>query len=157
MEEKEFKAFYDKYIDLVYRIAYTFFKGNRSSTEDVCQDIFIKILEKKIVFENDDHARAWLIVSTSNACKNKLKHWWNKNVNIDDISEPIREENNCDLLDLIFTLPYNQRISIYLHYYEGYNAKEIGKIIKKNENTIFGYLSQGRELLRKKLGDDFNE
>ena len=154
MKESEFKEFYNKYIDMVYRITYTYFKGNKSNMEDVCQDVFIKVLDKKIVFDSEEHAKAWLITCTTNMCKNKLKHWWNRNVNIDNIEEISSSDKEDSLLPLVLNLPCNQRIAIYLHYYEGYEAKEISKIMHKNENTIFGYLHQGREMLKEKIGGE---
>ena len=43
---------------------------------------------------------------------------------------------------------------MYLHYYEGYTAKEIGRLLGKGENTIYTRLARARELLGKTLGGD---
>jgi len=54
----------------------------------------------------------------------------------------------------VLSLQKNYRVVIYLHYYEGYTAKEIGKLLNKKENTIYSLLSRGREQLKQILGGD---
>ena len=157
MKEEIFKEYYNQYIDMIYRITYTYFKGNSSDMEDIIQDVFLKLYEKNPSFNNQEHAKAWLIRVTTNMCNNKVTHWWNRNVSIDKITQPMEELKDNTVLNAILNLPVNQKLSIYLHYYEGYTAKEISEMLKKNENTIFGYLHQGRELLKIELGDGFNE
>lgn len=43
---------------------------------------------------------------------------------------------------------------VYLHYYEGYTAPEIGRLLGKNVNTVYTLLTRSKELLRQKLGGD---
>ena len=40
------------------------------------------------------------------------------------------------------------RIALYMHYYEGYTAKEIAKITGSKENTVLSHLSRGRKQLK---------
>ena len=54
----------------------------------------------------------------------------------------------------MLALPERYKLVIYLHYYEGYTAKEIGKLLNKKENTIYSLLSRGREQLKLELGGD---
>ena len=51
-------------------------------------------------------------------------------------------------------LPRNYRISIYLYYYEGYSAREIGIILGKSESTVNQYLSRGRRKLKGLLTEE---
>lgn len=43
---------------------------------------------------------------------------------------------------------------IYLHYYEGYPAPEIARILKKNVNTVYTLLGRARQQLRETLGGE---
>ncbi|MBR1743485.1 MAG: sigma-70 family RNA polymerase sigma factor, partial [Lachnospiraceae bacterium] len=52
------------------------------------------------------------------------------------------------ILELVLMLPKNYRISIYLHYYEGYQVNEIASMLNKSDNTVSAYLSRGRKKLR---------
>ena len=74
---------YEKNVDRIYKIGFIYFKGNKSNIEDAIQSIFLKVIEKNITFESLDHEKAWFIVATNNYCKNKVKHWWNKNKELD--------------------------------------------------------------------------
>ena len=59
-----------------------------------------------------------------------------------------------EVLDAVLALPAKYKDTIYLHYYEGYSAGEIGKILGKKENTVYSLLSRGRTMLKKALGGD---
>lgn len=43
---------------------------------------------------------------------------------------------------------------VYLHFYEGYTAPEIGDILGKNVNTVYTLLTRSKKLLKEKLGGD---
>ena len=58
------------------------------------------------------------------------------------------------VLEAVLSLPQKYKDPIYLHYYEGYTAREIGEMLHKKENTVYSLLSRGRELLKQKLGGD---
>ena len=51
-------------------------------------------------------------------------------------------------------LPEKYRDVVYLHYFEGYTASEIGQLMKKNVNTVYSLLTRSKKLLREKLGGD---
>ena len=61
------------------------------------------------------------------------------------------------VLEAVKALPENYRNAIYLHYYEGYTAKEIGKILDSKENTVLSWLSRGRAALRKEMIGGFED
>ena len=65
------------------------------------------------------------------------------------------EEDYREVLEAVLSLPGKYKDVIYLHYYEGYTAAEIGKILGKKENTVYSLLSRGRRILREKLGGDW--
>ncbi len=72
------------------------------------------------------------------------------------LSETEAKESGDDheVLEAVLSLPVKYKDAIYLHYYEGYSAAEIGNIIGKKENTVYSLLSRGRMMLRDKLGGD---
>ena len=49
-------------------------------------------------------------------------------------------EEDGSVLDAIRTLPENYRNAIYLHYYEGYTAAEIGRMMAVPTNTVLSWL-----------------
>ena len=40
---------------------------------------------------------------------------------------------------------------VYLYYYEGYKAEEIGRLLGKKVNTVYTLLTRARHLLKEKL------
>lgn len=155
--DADFENTYYKHIDMVYRICFMYMK-NIPDTEDCVQDTFLKYLNSEKIFKNDEHEKAWLIVTSSNICKNKLKHWWNKRINLDEISNTrqISDDFSDDsmsnnVLNAVLNLPEKYKLPIYLHYYLGYKTDEIAKILRKNPNTIRTLLSRGRNILKEKL------
>ena len=81
--QQTFTQVYDRNVDTVYRVCYSFMK-NKSDAEDMTQEAFLRLLSTGIQFENQRHEKAWLIVTASNLCKDSLKKWWRKAENIDD-------------------------------------------------------------------------
>ena len=91
-----------------------------------------------------------------NACKDLLKSFFHKkSVPLDSLIETAEsiEPNYRELLQTILDLPEKYRKVIYLYYYEGYSAAEIGQILETNVNTVYTNLTRARKLLKKELGD----
>ena len=64
------------------------------------------------------------------------------------------QEENKEVLEAVLSLPSKYRDVVYLHYYEGYTAPEIGRLLKKNVNSVYTLMTRSRHLLREKLGGD---
>jgi len=93
-----------------------------------------------------------------NACKDYLKSFFRKNVvSLEVLNEMEADvpEDYREVLEAVLSLPEKYKDTIYLHYYEGYTAAEIGKILGKKENAVYSLLSRGRGMLREKLGGDW--
>ncbi len=80
---KEIIAIYDRHVDTVYRVCYSYMK-NRPETEDMVQETFLRLISSGKAFENERHEKAWLIVTASNVCKDNLKKWWRKSESMED-------------------------------------------------------------------------
>lgn len=145
---------YERHVDNIYRLCYSYMR-NPEDARDALQTTFLKLLKSGKEFESVEHEKAWLIVTAGNTCKDLLKSWWKKHtVVLDDaLTEEITGEENRALLEELMKLPANIRISLYLHYYEGYSSEEIGRFLKKSSGTVRGYLKKGREILRERFGE----
>ena len=56
------------YSDLILRLAYTYLKSTHDA-EDICHNIFLKLLTGGQTFDSPAHEKAWIIRATANACK----------------------------------------------------------------------------------------
>lgn len=135
----------NKYGDTALRVAFTYLK-NRADAEDAVQDAFLRIIDKKPEFADDEHARLWIIKTTANICKNKLNLFWNRNrCSVDDIAEQgVYDTYGTDssVTKAVMSLPQKYRAVIYLYYYEGYKTPEIAKITGSGEATARSPLRQ---------------
>lgn len=151
--EKDFASTYNNYVDMIYRLCFSFLK-NREDTEDAVQSVFVKYLRIKKEFENEHHEKAWFIVTSSNVCKDMLRQAWRHNVNIDSYDTIPNTENpsNNDVYMAILDLPNKYKTVVYLYYYEGYKTHEIAEILHKPSSTIRNHLAEARQHLKKILG-----
>ena len=155
--ETEVNRAVEEYADMVQRVCFYHLK-NRTDTEDVFQNVFLKYMLSEETFGDSEHEKAWLLRVAINACKDYLKSFFRKNVvSLEALNEMEAEgeEDYREILEAVLSLPGKYKDIIYLHYYEGDTAAEIGKILGKKENTVYSLLSRGRRILREKLGGDW--
>ncbi len=154
--EAEVNRAVDLYADTVRRICMVRLKSY-DDTEDIFQTVFLKYLLSSAVFESKEHEKAWFIRVTINACKDLLKSFFHKRTVSLDEAFPINAElteDHREVLEAVLELPEKYKDVIYLHYYEGYTAVEISKLLNKNVNTVYTLLNRAKGLLRKVLGGD---
>lgn len=154
--EAEANRAIELYADTVRRICMVHLK-NESDTEDIFQTVFLKYVLRSAAFESAEHEKAWLIRITINACKDLLKSVFrSRTTSIDAVLEQaaVDKAEHREALCAVLSLPPKYRDTVYLHYYEGYSAVEIGRLLGKNANTVYTLLSRSRTLLRQELGED---
>ncbi|MCL2695073.1 MAG: RNA polymerase sigma factor [Clostridiales bacterium] len=147
--EQQLTELYYEYADMVYRVCYTWLRGHKADTEDAVQTTFLNVLRSGGLPAKVRNPKAWLITCAVNSCKNMLGRSHRRDEELTD-RHAYRDQRD-ETLELILALPKPMRLSIYLHYYEGYTAKEIGRMLDKSESTVWGYLSRGRNDLKRQL------
>lgn len=143
----------DLYGDTVRRICMIHLK-NMADTEDIFQTVFLKYVLRTAPFDDPEHEKAWIIRVTVNACKDLLKNFFRtRTVSLETLIERSQEtpEDHSDVLEAVLALPEKYKDPIYLHYYEGYTAEEIGQILHKNTNTVYTLLTRARQMLKTRL------
>ena len=154
--EQEVDRAIQRYSDTVRRICLVHLK-NYADTEDIFQTVFLKYVLSSVSFESDEHEKAWFIRVTLNACRDLLKSFFrSRTVSLDqlvDRPDDLSQEHR-EVLEAVLSLPAKYRDVVYLHYYEGYTAKEIGEILHKNTNTVYTLLTRARDQLRTALGGE---
>ena len=146
-----------KYSDMLYRICVVML-GNEADAQDAVQDTFCRYLERTREFTDGEHEKAWFVRVTLNACKDWLRSLSRRQtLPLEVLAEEAAgmETEDRDLLAVVLSLPEKYRDVIYLHYYEGYSAVEIGKLLGRSENTVYTWLSRARAALKDKLGGDW--
>lgn len=154
--EQEVNRAVEQYADMVRRLCMIHLK-NYADTEDIFQTVFLKYALSSVPFENAEHEKAWFLRVAINACKDLLKSFFrSRTVPLDEIMEQPAEmpPDHREVLEAVLSLPPKYKDAVYLHYYEGYTAPEISRILGKNVNTVYTLLNRSKQLLREKLGGE---
>ena len=141
------------YADAILRLSYTYLK-NTYDAQDVCQTVFVKLLAEPREFDSPTHERSYILRMAANACKDILKSPWRRRTcDLDacmQVPAPAAEDGS--VLSAVNALPAHYRAVIYLFYYEGYQAAEIGRILGIPTATVHTRLARGRAKLKTMLG-----
>ena len=149
----------ERHGDAVMRLCYVYMK-QKADAEDIFQTVFCRYLTADVAFESEAHERAWLLRVTANLCKDILGSYFRRQVvSLDALEEEyaVEDESGKEVRAAVLQLPEKYRIPIYLHYFEGYTAAEIGQMLGKSENTIYTWLARGRKQLKCELGGEEDE
>ena len=141
------------YADPILRLSYTYLK-NTHDAQDICQTVFVKLLTEQRTFESPEHERAYILRMAANACKDLLKSpWHQRSESLDEgLQVPAPPAEDGSVLEAVNQLPPHYRSVIYLFYYEGYQASEIGQILGLPTATVHTRLARGRAKLKELLG-----
>ena len=154
--EEETNQAIERYGDTVRRLCMIHLK-NEADTQDIFQTVFLKYLLHDRPFESREHEKAWFIRVTLNACKDLLKSFFrSRTVPLEELTNKAADltDEAREVLNAVLALPQKERDVVYLHYYEGYTAPEISRLLGKNVNTIYTNLARARERLREMLGGE---
>ncbi len=129
--------------------------GLDTDCEDAVQEAILRAYEKLDSLRQAEYFKTWIVRILINECYKIQK----KRINSLPYEEyfenaPAEEaENYSELYIAIAKLPVKLRITIVLHYIEGYSIKEISQALKIPSGTVKSRLSKGRLMLKQDLED----
>ena len=159
-----FSQLYELYATDVLRVCY-FYLGDRQQAEDVCQDVFVKLMVTTPQLREGSE-KAWLLKVALNRCRDIWRGSWVKRVVLgspafelypapDEMSQ--RAEQQA-VMSAVNALPAGFREVVLLHYYQGYGIAEIAEMLNLPEGTISSRLSRARKklegILQEPVGDE---
>lgn len=155
MSNEEFATFAEKYMDTIYRVAYSWTK-NPDDANDVTQDVLIQLYKTTKEFESDSHMKNWLIKVTVNCCKMIFRSPWSKMEDIENYGETLgfEDESYLDLFQTVMNLDKKYRVPLMLFYYEGYSTAEIASLLGIPEKTVSTRLFRAKGKLRNYLKEE---
>lgn len=140
-------ALFRRYRDDVYRLAVSFTRSPQEA-EDVCQTVFLKLLEQPNI--TPDKEKAWLMQVTANECRSLLRSaWWKRTAPLEECTAVAPAGNG--ILQDVLELPPKYRVVIYLHYYECCTTAEIARLLKISQTAVTTRLARGRQMLQAKI------
>ena len=126
LTEEQFSYLAKKYMDTVFRLAFHYTKS-RSESDDITQEVLLKLYRADKAFESEDHVRHWLIRVTVNECKRAFLSPWKRTEPIEDYAEQLafKTPEHSELFHAVMALPQKYRVPLFLHYYEGYSMEDV--------------------------------
>lgn len=155
MTEQVIDEAIDQYSNMVYRVAFSC-TGKKSDADDLFQEVFLRYIRRKPIFESEEHARAWFIRVTINCGKRfHTSAWRRKTVPLDDeIVFEMRDE--MDLYHELIRLPAKYRAVIHLFYYENLKVEQISQVLGRKPSTVRAQLTRARVMLEERLKGEFS-
>ncbi len=151
LSETEYTRYAQLYMDMVFRVAFGYMKSG-ADADDVTQAVFLRLWKRRPDFENEAHAKHWLLRVTINESKRLLCAPWRRMEPLDGCETPqLPSEEHRDLLDAVLRLKPKYRTALYLHYYEGLSTEEIASVLSIPQNTVLTHLRRAREQLKLQL------
>ena len=143
-----------QYSPMLLRLAATRLPST-ADAEDAVQEAFIRLLDRRPVFQDAEHEKAWLIRVTLQRAAD-IRRRKTREAPLDTAIEvcSLDQESETELLSAVRALPEKYGAVIHLYYYEGYSVKEIAKLLGLPAATAGTRLARGRERLRRMLKED---
>lgn len=158
MTEDDFLGSVKRNSQRLFLIALSFTKNSYDS-EDILQNVFLKLWKYPKSFSDNEHIDKWLTVVCVNESKNYIKLSFRRHQNIDDCEFISRADFDStaqlDLFNAVMGLSKNERTVIHLFYYENLSVKQIAKTLKIKESAVKTRMNRARIKLKKQLGDEW--
>ena len=158
-----FQLLFETYKDKVFSIAVYASGGDRTTADDVTQQIFLKLFTAIRQFRGDSEFTTWLYRMVVNACmdeKRRHRRWlpWGDTVTMKTLSEKKPQEKQYARLEVseavqaaIAELKPKFRLPILLKYIEGLSYEEIASVMGCSKGTVASRLNRGHSQLAKRL------
>lgn len=144
---------FQQYKDPVYRLALSM-TGSPADAEDVCQTVFLKLLEKQPELIPGKE-KAWLLQVTANESRSLWRLLCRRpTVPLEEALDKEAPREN-PLLRRVMELPRKEQAVLYLHYYEGFSTKEVGEMLHISQSAVTTRLLRARKKLKEEIGEDY--
>jgi RNA polymerase sigma-70 factor (ECF subfamily) len=161
----EFDTIYHALFPLLFRISYRI-TGDTTAAEDLCQEAFVRYLQRTAPLPSPDQAKYWLIRVVRNLSYNYEKRKGRERRALDRLyhepkrniasleTEALRSESSKLVQEALKRLPFKLRTSLVLREYAGLSYREIARSLHISESNVKVRVFRARELLKKILDEE---
>ena len=147
MTNEDFAARIMQLQGTLYRVTCTLLREH-ADREDAVQSAIEKAWRRLASLRDESSYRPWLLRILVNECHTILRRQ-QRLTPIEILPDlPAPETADPDLYRFFTSLPDTLRLTMVLHYVEGYDVKEVARIQHIPVNTVKSRLLRGREKLR---------
>jgi len=147
MTNEDFAARVVQMQGTLYRVTCAMLRDH-ADREDAVQSAIEKAWCKQAFLRDESKLKPWITRILVNECHQILRRQKRETPIEDFPDSPAPESANPDLYRFFTGLPDTLRLTMVLHYVEGYEVKEVARIQRLPVNTVKSRLMRGREKLR---------
>ena len=168
-----FEILLRKYFTRIFNFSYRNL-GSRESAEDIAQETFIRVNRSLASYRPESKFQTWLYVIARNLCLNELRKNKHKMFSLDRLMSsrddempqqfadttmvnPAQELMNKETLALVMqvidSLPENQKTAVLLQRFEGFSYEDIAQTMGCSVSAVKSLLNRVKTSLRQKLSD----
>ena len=140
----------------LYRVAASYLHGE-SDRLDAVSEAITRAWEKRHTLRDERLFRTWITRILIRECVN-IQRRQKRSVPVDALpeaeSEP-EDERIAALREALAQLPQRQRTMTVLHYMEGYDVREVARIMGTTKSAVCAGLSRARARLRTLMGEEW--
>ena len=140
----------------LYRVAASYLHGE-SDRLDAVSEAITRAWEKRHTLRDERLFRTWITRILIRECVN-IQRRQKRSVPVDTMpeaeSEP-EDERIAALREALAQLPQRQRTMTVLHYMEGYDVREVARIMGTTKSAVCAGLSRARARLRTLMGEEW--
>ena len=154
-----FDEIIDKYKDAIFRMVYVHI-GDFHRSEDITQEIFIRIYRSLSKFRGDSSIYTWIYRISINTIRTYAKK--DRTIadtlsvdHMEDIPDDAWDEEklveglqNSSVISLIQRLPDKYKEVLVLYYYQDLKVEDICSVLNEPSGTIKSKLHRGRNMLK---------
>lgn len=131
----------------LYRVTCAILRDH-ADREDAVQSAIEKAWRKQGLLRDESRLNGWVVRILINECYAILRHQ-RRMTPVESIPEtPAPDGSDPDLYRFFTNLPDTLRLTMVLHYVEGYDVKEIARIQRIPVGTVKTRLMRGREKMK---------
>jgi RNA polymerase sigma factor (sigma-70 family) len=161
MNPKEFANIITPIKDKLFRFALRMLR-NPAEAEDVVQEVFIKVWDRRNELDRYRSLEAWCMTLTRNLSIDKTRSRHNQTRDIEEsfglaspVTSPEKQTELNDTMDqlrqIMYHLPENHRVAIHLRDIEGMSYQEISETMDVSLDLVKTYIFRGRQKIRNEL------
>lgn len=167
--EQAFDSIMKEYGEDVKRFILSYVK-DRTVTDDLVQDVFLKVYLKIDTFEDKASLKTWLYRIAINRCKDYFRSWHYQKVKaIKNLTliygkteqtpedQVLKKSEGHELTKEIHSLSPKYREVVLLYYYRDFSVEETASILGLKRSTVRTRMLRARALLKEKLGGEYLE
>lgn len=166
VREQIFERIMNEYGEEIKRFILTYVKDS-SVTDDLVQDVFLKVYLKIETFEDRAAFKTWLYRIAINCCKDYFRSWHYQKVKVIQTfdlllgttnqtpeDQVLQESEDTKLAQEILSLNPKYREVILLYYYRDFSVGEIASLLGLKRSTVRTRMQRARAQLKETLGGE---